>query len=192
MLPVLAAMNGTCLATAPEMLTRQQSPASLLLTLALLLLTTAFLFFPQRQRCATRRALQAALAGPNLILENLPDMVWLKDTQGVYLACVSHQPIVDSCKWADRDGAKARSAANSPGDSLYPVPIRPRLHRGSHACTSRSVDHRPGPGFPSGLGVQTRLARAITLDAGSMRARCEQRCWNCRLCRLALQVDQQQ
>lgn len=41
----------------------------------------------KRQLTMSRTALSAALTGHNMILSNLPDAVWLKDTDGVYLAC---------------------------------------------------------------------------------------------------------
>ena len=40
-----------------------------------------------RQLTATRKALDTALAARNPVLANLPDAVWLKDSEGVYLAC---------------------------------------------------------------------------------------------------------
>jgi diguanylate cyclase (GGDEF)-like protein/PAS domain S-box-containing protein len=40
-----------------------------------------------RQLGATRKALDTALAARNPVLANLPDAVWLKDPNGVYLAC---------------------------------------------------------------------------------------------------------
>ena len=67
--------------------TRTQLFAALLALLLLVLALSWTVLRDRRRLASNRRALNAALAVRNPMLAMLPDLVWLKDTEGVYLSC---------------------------------------------------------------------------------------------------------
>ncbi|HOP15071.1 MAG: PAS domain S-box protein [Chromatiaceae bacterium] len=67
--------------------TRTQLFAALLALLLLVLALSWKLLRNRRQLVAMRRALNAALAVRNPLLAMLPELVWFKDTDGVYISC---------------------------------------------------------------------------------------------------------
>ena len=67
--------------------TRTQLFAALLALLLLVLALSWKVLRDRRRLVSSRHALNAALAVRNPMLAMLPDLVWLKDTEGVYLSC---------------------------------------------------------------------------------------------------------
>ena len=67
--------------------TRTQLFAALLALLLLVLALSWTVLRDRRRLVSSRHALNAALAVRNPMLAMLPDLVWLKDTEGVYLSC---------------------------------------------------------------------------------------------------------